>query len=63
VASGVALDVEGGILPPGNTADGFETFQISTLGCNFPAGLEARLYGSQDACRHEALTAKFLLPY
>jgi hypothetical protein len=56
VASGVPPDVEGGILPPVKVSESRET---SGLGARWsggtvnPAGREARLYGRQDACRHD----------
>ena len=56
VASGILPDVEGGILPPGSRVDRPEhgrAFQRIVTACGFSAGLEARLYGRQDACRYE----------
>jgi hypothetical protein len=49
VAAGVPPAVEGGILPPGNTANSSDRLAFS---CVPAAGQDARLHGRRDACRY-----------
>jgi len=56
VAAGILPAVEGGILPPGKDAANTQSRptipKSSASSSADSAGLEARLYGWQDACRH-----------
>ncbi len=55
VASDVSSAVEGGILPPGKSVDCFtarKDFESLDSRKVLSVGLEAPLYGRQDACRY-----------
>jgi hypothetical protein len=61
--SGILPDVEGGILPPGICAysSGNDEFKPSCVVTGFSAGLEARLYGRQDARHYIRVLRAFYL--